>query len=157
MVTSAERRWLLIVSSVVLALASLPYAVGALSATPEWVFTGLQVNPLDGVSYLAKMRLGFNGSWIFHLAFTAGQGPGALLFAFFLALGHLARLFNLPLIVVFHLARILGGLALLWLAYQLIARVTDQIDQRRRAWWIVALSSGLGWLAMLLGHGDSSD
>src|SRR3989304_286966 len=157
MVTSAERRWLLIVSSGVLALASLPYVIGALSATPDWIFTGLQVNPLDGVSYLAKMREGFNGSWIFHLAFTAEQGPGAFLFTYFRALGHLARLFNLPLIVIFPLARVLGGLALLWLAYQWIARVTDQIDQRGRSWWIVALSSGLGWLATLFGHGDSSD
>ena len=157
MVTSAERRWLLIVSSGVLVLASLPYVMGALSATPDWVFTGLQVNPLDGVSYLAKMRLGFNGSWTFHLVYTVEQGPGAFVYTFYLALGQLARLFNLPLIVIFHLARILGGLTVLWLAYHLIARVTDRIDQRRRAWWLVALSSGLGWLATLLGHGDSSD
>ena len=63
----------------------------------------------------------------------------------------------MPLIVVFHLARLIGGFALLWMIYQLIARVTDAIDLRRRAWWIVALSSGVGWLAALLGHGDSSD
>ena len=70
---------------------------------------------------------------------------------------------GLPLIVVFHLARLIGGFALLWMIYQLIARVTDTahfsnaIDLRRRAWWIVALSSGVGWLAALLGHGDTSD
>jgi len=41
--------------------------------------------------------------------------------------------------------------------YQLIARLTDAIDLRRRAWWIVALTSGVGWLAALLGHGTTSD
>jgi hypothetical protein len=59
--------------------------------------------------------------------------------------------------VVFHLARLLGGFALLWMIYELIARITAAIDLRRRAWWIVALSSGVGWLAVLLGHTHSSD
>ncbi|HTP11570.1 MAG TPA: hypothetical protein VMP08_25125, partial [Anaerolineae bacterium] len=58
---------------------------------------------------------------------------------------------------VYHLARLLGGFALLWMIYQLIARVVNAIDVRRRAWWIVALSSGVGWLAAVLGHGETSD
>jgi hypothetical protein len=41
--------------------------------------------------------------------------------------------------------------------YELIARVTDGIDLRRRAWWIVSLSSGVGWFAALIGHADSAD
>ena len=156
-VSSAERRWVSVASIGVLALASLPYVAGLIYATPDRIFTGLQVNPLDGLSYLAKMREGWDGSWLFHLAYTVEQGPGAFLFTYFIALGHLARLFNLPLIVVFHLARIVGGLALLWMAYQLIARVIDPIADRRLAWWLVALSSGLGWLATLLGRSTSSD
>lgn len=157
LISSAERRWLVLASIGVLIVASIPYLVGVLSATPDRVFTGLQVNPLDGVSYLAKMRLGWNGAWLFQLRFTTEQGQGAFLFTYFIALGHLARWLNLPLIVVFHLARIVGGFALLWMAYQLIARFTDAIDLRQRAWWLVALSSGLGWLATLLGRTDSAD
>jgi hypothetical protein len=156
-VSSVEYRWLVISSISVVLIASLPYLAGALAATPDRLFTGLQVNPLDGVSYLAKMRLGWNGAWLFQLRFTAEQGSGALLFTYFIALGHVARLFNLPLITTFHLARLVGGFALLWTIYHLIARCTDSIDLRRRTWWLVALSSGLGWLAALLGHADSSD
>ena len=162
-ISSAERQWLIGVSLIVLGLASLPYLVGALAAGPDRIFTGLQVNPLDGVSYLAKMRLGYNGEWLFRLLFTPEEGQGVFLFTYFIALGQLARIFSLPLIVVFHLARLLGGFALLWMIYQLIARVADTahfanaIDLRRRAWWIVALSSGVGWLAALLGHGETSD
>jgi hypothetical protein len=162
-ISSAERQWLIGVSLIVLGLASLPYLVGALAAGPDRIFTGLQVNPLDGVSYLAKMRLGYNGEWLFRLLFTPEPGQGVFLFTYFIALGQLARIFSLPLIVVFHLARLLGGFALLWMIYQLIARVTDTahfanaIDLRRRAWWIVAMSSGVGWLAALLGHGAASD
>ena len=152
-----ERRWLVGAALLVLALASLPYLIGALAAGPDRVFTGLQVNPLDGVSYLAKMRLGYDDGWLFRLLFTPEQGQGVFLFTYFIALGHLARIFSLPLIVMFHVARLLGGFALLWMIYELIARVTDSIDLRRRAWWVVALSSGVGWLAVLLGHADSAD
>jgi hypothetical protein len=156
-IASAERRWLIGAALLVLLVASLPYLIGALAAGPDRVFTGLQVNPLDGVSYLAKMRLGYDGEWLFQLLFTPEQGQGVFLFTYFIALGHIARLLGLPLIVVFHAARLLGGLALLWMIYELIARVTDAIDLRRRAWWIVVLSSGVGWFAALLGHGDSAD
>jgi hypothetical protein len=156
-ITSAERRWLLGVALLVLGLASLPYLAGALAAGPDRVFTGLQVNPLDGVSYLAKMRIGYNGGWLFQLPFMPEQEQGVFLFTYFIALGHLARILNLPLIVVFHTARLLGGFALLWMIYELIARVTAAVELRRRSWWIVALSSGVGWLAVLLGHADSSD
>ncbi len=156
-ISASERRWLLICSIGVLALASLPYLVGALTAAPDRVFSGLQVNPLDGVSYLAKMQIGLHGDWLFTLRFTAESSPGVFLFTYFIALGQLARLLNVPLILMFHAARLAGGFALLWQVYRLIARVTPSIDVRRLAWWLIALSSGLGWLATLLGHGTSSD
>lgn len=156
-IAPAERRWLLIRSIGVLVLASLPYLAGALLAGPDRVFSGLQVNPLDGLSYLAKMQIGLHGGWLFTLRYTAEQGPGAFVYTYFIALGQLARLLSLPLIGVFHAARLLGGFALLWSVYALIARVVVPIEQRRRAWWLIAVSSGLGWLALLLGHGVSSD
>ena len=156
-ISSAERRWLVIASVGVLTIASLPYVIGALNSNSAWLFSGLQVNPLDGVSYLAKLRIGLGGGWLFHLPFSIEQGPGAYLFTFFIALGHLARIFNLPLMALFQLVRILGGFSLLWLIYELTARFIEPIDRRRRMWWLVALSSGLGWLAALLGHSSSAD
>jgi hypothetical protein len=156
-ISALERRWLMALSLGVLALASLPYLAGTLTAAPDRVFTGLQVNPLDGVSYLAKMQIGFHGGWLFQLRFTTESGAGAVLFTYFIALGQLARILNLPLIVVFHAARLLGGFALLWQAYALAARLSDSIERRRQMWWLIAVSSGLGWLATLLGRGSSSD
>ena len=143
-ISASERRWLLICSIGVLALASLPYLVGVLTAAPDRVFSGLQVNPLDGVSYLAKMQIGLHGDWLFTLRFTTESSAGVFLFTYFIALGQLARLLNLPLILIFHAARLMGGFALLWQIYRLIARVASSIDLRRRAWWLIALSSGLG-------------
>src|SRR3974377_632874 len=114
-ITSSERRWLIGAALLVLLTASLPYLFGVLAAGPDRVFTGLQVNPLDGLSYLAKMRLGFDGEWLFHLPFTPEQGQSVFLFTYFLALGHLARILGLPLILVFHAARLIGAFALLWM------------------------------------------
>jgi hypothetical protein len=156
-ISPAERRWLLIRSIGVLAVASLPYLIGALTAGSDRVFSGLQVNPLDGLSYLAKMQIGLHGDWLFTLRYTAEQGQGALVYTYFIALGQLARVSGLPLMLVFHAARLVGGFALLWSIYALIVRVIDSIDQRRRTWWLIAMSSGLGWLALAVGHGASSD
>ncbi len=157
LISRAERRWLVGAALIVLTLASLPYLAGALAAGPDHVFTGLQVTPLDGLTYLAKMGLGLRGEWTFHLLFTPERSAGGLLFTYFIALGHVARLTGLPLIGVFHLARLLGGFALLWMIYEFSARLTDSIGLRRCMWWIVALSSGVGWLGALLGYGNSSD
>jgi hypothetical protein len=167
MISSAERRWLVVASIIVLILASLPTLGGALNSNSDWTFSGLAVNPLDALTYVAKLRLGFNGSWLFHLPYSIEQGPGALVLTYLIALGHLARIFNLPLITMFHLARIVGGFILLWLIYELIARFIKptpalasagaSVDQRRRMWWLAALSSGLGWLAALFGHSQSAD
>ncbi|MEN6408498.1 MAG: hypothetical protein ABFD44_02140, partial [Anaerolineaceae bacterium] len=41
-----------------LLLVSLPYVVAAVSAAPGMPFGGFLLNPLDGNSYLAKMREG---------------------------------------------------------------------------------------------------
>jgi len=156
-ISALERRWLAALSLGVLALASLPYLAGVLLAGPDRVFTGLQVNPLDGASYLAKMQIGWNGGWLFTLRYTAEQGPGALVYTYYLALGQLARGLNVPLMAMYHAARIVGGFAGLWLIYHVIARRVDSIDLRRQAWWLAAMSSGFGWLALVFGRGGSSD
>lgn len=144
--TWLERRWLIGAASVVLFFCALPYLACVVSAGTGMAFTGIIVNPSDGMSYLAKMRLGWEGGWVFHLPYTIEQGPGGILFLYYVSLGHLAHLFDLPLAFVFHAARILAGFILLWLAYRLIACVTDSVSLRRQMWWLVAVSSGLGWL-----------
>jgi len=70
------------------------------------------LNPIDGNSYLAKMYQGWQGEWHFTLPYTAQPGKGAYLFLFYIFLGHLARLARLPLLVVFHLARLVSAFVL---------------------------------------------
>lgn len=147
-VTRQEWRWAGGWSVVILLLSCVPYLL-AVWFTPEgWHFAGILVNPLDGHSYLAKMRQGFEGQWLFHLTYTPEPHQGAFIFTFYLALGHLARVTGLPLIYVFHLARLLAGFGLLLVAYLFIARITPVPGERRLAFILLLTSSGLGWLGV---------
>ena len=147
-----EWRWVALVALALMIVSSLPYLV-AWAATPEGArFTGLLVNPLDGHSYIAKMRQGLDGSWRFRLAFTPESQDGAYLFLLHLALGHLARWTGSRLIWVYHGARVLAGVGLLVTAYRFILFLGGDWAQRRLALLLLTISSGLGWLAAPLGY-----
>jgi hypothetical protein len=146
-----EWRWGLIWSLVILAAGCLPYLV-AWAATPAaHQFTGLLVNPFDGHSYLAKMRQGWEGNWLFHLTYTPEPHAGAALYLLYLGLGHIARLAGLPLAVVYHAARVLAGLALLMTVYVFVARLSPAPRARRWLFGLAGATVGLGWLGSMLG------
>ena len=145
---SREWRWVMIAAALAVVLASLPYVVVAAS-TPETLhFGGLLIHPIDGQSYLAKMRQGFDGAWLLRLPYTAVDEPDVFVYTFYLGLGHLARVSGLSLTATYHVARVVGGWLLLIAAYGLVARVFDTLSERRRVWLFVALTAGLGWLGV---------
>jgi len=146
-----EWRWVLIWSGVILAVSCLPYLIGWVATPSGYQFGGILVNPFDGNSYLAKMRQGWAGTWQFHLAYTPEPHDGAYIFLFYLGLGHIARLVGLPLIVVYHTARVLAGFVLLIAVYVFLTHLIDDRHGRRLAFWLVGTSAGLGWLGAALG------
>lgn len=155
-ISAAEQRWLVVMAGLVVAVTLLPFAIAQWAAAAgQVVFSGFLLNPVDGFTYLAKMRMGWQGHWQYHLPFTLEQGPGAPLFLFYFALGHLARWLDLPLLLVFHAARLACNFLLLWLVYGFVARTTADVRLRRRMWLLVALASGLGWLVQKFGLGYS--
>ncbi len=152
MVEKHEWRWVAWVALAVMGALSLPYLLAWAAAPPAAHFTGLLYNPLDGHTYLAKMRLGAAGSWLFRLTYTPEPHHGAPVYLFYLFLGHLARWTGLPLLAVYHGARLLGGLAFLFGLYRLVAHFSDRPAQRRLFFLLGLLASGLGWLAVLAGR-----
>ncbi|MBN1995221.1 MAG: hypothetical protein JW953_21205 [Anaerolineae bacterium] len=144
-----EWRWAIGWTAAILLFSCVPYLVALLMAPEGWHFAGILVNPYDGQSYLAKMRQGFDGHWLFHLTYTPEPHQGAFIFTFYLALGHLARLAHLPLILVFHLARLLAGLILLLAAFRFVNLVTPHPSERRLAFILLCTASGLGWLGAI--------
>lgn len=146
-----EGGWVVALTLVLVGLVNLPYLLAYAVPTP-WVFGGILFNPLDGYSYLAKLREGWRGEWLFTLPYTAEPGAGAFIFSYHLGLGHLARWLGVSLEWVYHLARVLSSLFFLLTAYHFITRFVDSFRWRLAAWLMFCLGSGLGWLATPLGE-----
>ncbi len=150
-VTRPEWRWAIGWALVVVGLSGLPYLLAAFTAPPGWQFAGFLANPLDGHSYLAKIRQGLEGNWLFHLTYTPEAHPGAFIYTFYPFLGHIAAWLGLSPLAIFHLARLITGFSLLLVAYRFIAWVTPHLPERRLAFILLLTASGLGWLGVLAG------
>jgi hypothetical protein len=138
------------VAILVLAISCLPYALGYGFAPPGWDFGGFIINTEDSHIYLAAMQQGAQGAWRFRLLYTPEDHPRAFLYLFYLLLGHLSALTGLSLILIYHLARLFCGLALLMTAYFFIAFFVRRRAVRWIAYLLICFSSGLGWLVLLI-------
>ncbi len=141
-----------LVFALILASVSLvPYLLAYLFAPPGHHFAGFFFIADDATTYLAKMRQGADGSWLWNDPYTSEPHGGVFLFSFYLLFGHLAALAHIPLIAAYHLARISGALALVFAVDRLARRVLRP-ELRRLALVIVVLGSGLGFLVQLAGN-----
>lgn len=135
-----------------------PYLAGLWLAGPEQVFGGFLLNPQDGNSYLAKMRLGWQGEWRFYLPYSLERGGGAYLFLFYILLGHIARITNTSVLLTFHIVRLLSAIILTYAIYRLCRRWRKDFTASGvlLLWILILFGSGLGWIAGLFG-GFTSD
>ena len=157
--TAAERRFVLLGTLLAVVITSLPYVVGAALSDDERVFSGFVYAVNDCTSYIAKMRQGAEGAWLFHIPYTPEPHPGALFFIFHRLLGKAATL--LPwgdltrrLIWVYHAARVAFGAGLLLTIYRFLALLTWRVEVRRLAWLLITFGGGLGWVLIALGEPD---
>lgn len=139
-------------SSLVVALTVIPFLYAYASAPKASRFAGLLSNPQDGNTYLAKMRYGARGEWLLRLSFTSEDHQGALAYPFYLLLGRLASMLSFPLVVVYHLARLLSGLFLLLAGYLFISHFLVGAGRVWLAFLLFSLASGWGWIAAPLGY-----
>ncbi len=145
-IMSAEWRWVILVGSALVLLAISPLLWVALRGTPGWQFMGVLHNYLDGSTYISKMQLGYEGSWLVYFQHTPEQHSGAFIQVIYLLLGHLSRLIAIPPIVMFHVARVGAALFMYVALYQLGATIWTRVRARRIFFVIVVLGSGMGWL-----------
>jgi len=144
--------WLLIIVILIMVVVtSLPYFYAAIIAGDEYIFGGFLFNPIDGNSYLAKMRQGWEGSWRFSLPYTAEPGNGAFIFLFYLFLGKISRISGLTLLMTFHAARVMGLIMMLVALYYFFKQVLRTDRQLKIAFILSVFGSGLGWAAMFFG------
>ncbi len=157
-VSRLEWRWVGVFAAVVLLLSVLPYILGYSSQGSAWRFSGFVLGVEDGNSYIAKMRLGSDGAWLYRLAYTTEPQSGTLIYLPYLLLGKLAARPALhdQLVALYHLARLAASIALIAATYLFLARFISSIRLRRWGLVLVVLGGGLGWLALALGGGHGS-
>jgi hypothetical protein len=135
----------------VVAASLAPYLIAGWLTPPGYHFTGFLVNPLDGFSYLAKMRQAAEGAWLLTMPYVSEPQQPAFIWPQYVLLGKFAALTGLPLILVYHGARIVTGLAMLGVLYAFLATVLADNPLRRTAFVLLSAGSGLSWLTSLWG------
>ena len=105
---------------------AVPYAYAYAVQPHGQVFMGFFYLGDDANTYLAQMRQGWEGSWAWTNRYTTESSPSAYLFMFWILLGHVAAILHLPLIAVFHGARVAAAFALAAAAWgALLAEMTS--------------------------------
>lgn len=151
MTKKRELLFFIVVGILFLSAISLPYIYAFTTGERGITFNGFLLNPQDGNSYLAKMYQGWSGQWRFQLPFTQDPGEGAYIFLFYLSLGHVARIFNLELIFVFHIARLICSSILLISLWEFFKIVLPSSGSRKIAFLTMTLGSGMGWIVIGFG------
>jgi hypothetical protein len=144
-------RFALVFAAIVAVISLLPYLLAYLWTPPGHHFAGFFFIADDATTYLAKMRQGADGAWLWSDPYTSEPHGGVFLFSFYLLFGHLAALLHLPLIAAYHLARISGAVALVIAVDQLCRRLLPA-EFRALGLVLVILGSGAGFLAQALGN-----
>ena len=135
-----------------LACIIIPYIFAEISQGSQFVFAGFLFNPLDGNSYYAKMIQGESGSWATQFLYSPNSENSANIFLYYLFLGHVAQWFNLSLIFVFHISRIINSIILLVVLNRFLKLVFNNEKSADDAFILLIFGSGLGWLVSLTGY-----
>jgi hypothetical protein len=151
-ISRTEWRWVAIWIAVALMITSVPYLAGWLRSTPDRLFGGFAFAIEDGYSYLAKMKQGAEGLWLFTLPYTSEPHTPTLFYLFHLLLGKFSALTGLALPLTYHLARVVFDALLLLVIYRFLAMFTAWRPVRRIAFLLIIFSGGFGWLLILLGQ-----
>lgn len=133
-------------------LTQAPYLYAAFQSDRSFIFGGFLLNPLDGNTYLSKMRQGWEGKWLFELTYSPEKNQPAFLFVFYLLLGHLCRIFHLDLVFGFHVARFLTSLAMFFAVRNFFYHLFGDRKTVDIALFWAMFGAGLGWLLILFGR-----
>ncbi len=151
-ITPTEWRWVIVLASVLVILAFVPFLWVGLSGANgnQWQFMGVLNNPLDGATYLSKMLQGYEGDWLIHFQHTSEPHNAMMLQILYPFLGQLSRVVSIPPIALFHAARVVASLIMYMALYHFAATIWPRRRSRRIFFILVSVGSGLGWLYAIL-------
>jgi hypothetical protein len=148
-VNPSEWKFIGVVILTVLVLTSLPYAFATLSAPPERYFMGFILNVDDHSQYLSWYKA-FQTDYLIPNTLTSEPNPPIFFNLLWWALGRLGHYSGLSYIAVYQFFRWLAGVFFLVMVYVFVALIFPSIYQRRIAFLVISLGSGLGWLLVVL-------
>lgn len=148
---SKEIKRAVILSILAASLTVVPYLIADASVEQGSVFSGFLINPVDGFSYLAKMRQGSSGGWTFQLPYAPEPGEGVFIFTFYIMLGKVVNLTGLSPQFIYHTVRTIAAAGMFFIAYFLVSHFINAPKQRWRAYLLILFGSGFGWIATIFG------
>jgi len=152
--TRLEWRWCLKYSLLLAALTSLPYLAASFEHGEAWAFSGSVIAVEDGNSYIAKMRLGASGEWLFRTPYSSSPPQGLPAFLPYLLLGKLAgtQPSHAALLVLYHALRLAAIPLAVAATYRFLALWVASEGWRRWGTLLATLGGGLGWVLLLIGQ-----
>ncbi|MCX8061427.1 MAG: hypothetical protein N3D16_02465 [Anaerolineales bacterium] len=155
LISSSEWRWVFVYAVLVMMLTLIPYMIAFQKALPQdqaasWRFSGFFFGVEDGNSYIAKMRRGMEGEWLFRSPYSSMEQKGVLAFLPYYLLGKLAGggASHEQLVVLFHWFRFGAGIFCIFATYRLICDYLTQSIWRQVALVLITLGGGLGWVVL---------
>lgn len=142
----SELGWAFRMALCIMVLASLPYIFGYGIVSPGYKFVGFTYNIDDACVYMSWMRQAADGHFFLRNLFTTEHQTGNGFNLLFFFLGTFTRITSLPLVAVFHLSRIVSGVALLMAIYAVSGLWLKDVRSRRIALLVAGLSAGIGWI-----------
>ena len=151
--TRPEKAWCLALSAILALATTLPFLLAYERQGADLRFTGSLFAVEDGNSYIAKMRRGAEGDWLFRSPYTADKQTGVPAFLGYLLLGKLAsgRASHEQLVALLQLARILAIPLVVFATYRFVSRFVLEGRWRKWATILAVAGGGLGWLVFLSG------
>jgi len=149
MITKQEWRWVTICSLLLLALLALPAVWAWLSPLEGWQFYRGWVFATDYTQYRSAMAQGYDGAWLLINRFTPESHTPILQYPLYIALGHVARWFSLPLEIPYVVTSGAAIVILTFAIYACAATFLPETSDRKLA-LLLLLSAGPSWLFSVL-------
>lgn len=144
--TISRREWItaIFLAAALAACFTLPYLFGHVLAQPGQLYTGLLINVEDG-SYLSAIEQGRQGSWGYRNLFTPEAHEPVFIQGFYLALGHLGRLFGLSAVASWHAGLFLANFFFFLIVFAFVAFFFANRLQRYVAYALIVFGGGFDW------------
>lgn len=154
-VTKWEWAAVLAWSVLLLGLTTLPYREAARAAGPDRIFAGFLWGVDEGNVYLQWIRQASEGRVLLENQYTTKNQNPHFVNGFLLALGRVSAWTGADPRQVFSASRVPCGVWCLACVYALAASLTPCRVARAATLGLASLSSGLGWIVLLLGRSSA--